>query len=72
MSSLLSMKVSSLMVHHERAEMAESKVETAFQTLQHLHNESQEELTALASELQNKAQMVLDLEVHNRCLREEV
>uniref|UniRef100_A0A7N0TUW7 NAB domain-containing protein n=1 Tax=Kalanchoe fedtschenkoi TaxID=63787 RepID=A0A7N0TUW7_KALFE len=48
------------------------EAETAFQTLQHLHNESQEELTALASELQNKAQMVLDLEVHNRCLQEEV
>ncbi|CAM8886737.1 unnamed protein product [Rhodiola kirilowii] len=48
------------------------EAETAFQTLQHLHNESQEELTALESELRNRAQMVLDLELQNRCLQEEL
>uniref|UniRef100_A0A7N0TM12 NAB domain-containing protein n=1 Tax=Kalanchoe fedtschenkoi TaxID=63787 RepID=A0A7N0TM12_KALFE len=48
------------------------EAETAFQTLQHLHNESQEELAALAAELQNRDQMVLDLESHNHCLQEEV
>ncbi|CAM8890349.1 unnamed protein product [Rhodiola kirilowii] len=57
-------------VQEERLRFVEA--ETAFQTLQHLHNESQVELTALASELQNKAQTVWDLEVHNNCLQEEV
>ncbi|XP_022771138.1 protein NETWORKED 1D-like isoform X2 [Durio zibethinus] len=48
------------------------EAETAFQTLQHLHSQSQEELTALAMELQNRAQILQDIETHNQGLKDEL
>ncbi|KAJ0053196.1 hypothetical protein Pint_03266 [Pistacia integerrima] len=57
-------------IQEERLRFMEA--ETAFQTLQHLHSQSQEELRSLAAELQNRAQILKDMESHNQCLREEV
>ncbi|XP_042042876.1 protein NETWORKED 1D-like [Salvia splendens] len=46
--------------------------ETAFQTLQHLHAQTQEELRAMASELQNQAQLLKVAETQNHSLQDEV
>ncbi|CAA7056133.1 unnamed protein product [Microthlaspi erraticum] len=48
------------------------EAETPFQTLQQLHSQSQEELSALALELQNRSQILKDMEVRNNGLQEEV
>ncbi|TMW95738.1 hypothetical protein EJD97_008419 [Solanum chilense] len=57
-------------VQEERLRFVEA--ETAFQTLQHLHAKAQEEMRALASELQNRLQVLKDLETHNQTLLGEV
>lgn len=48
------------------------EAETAFQTLQQLHSQSQEELSSLALELQNRSQILQDMEARNIGLQEEV
>ncbi|CAH8250986.1 unnamed protein product [Arabidopsis lyrata] len=48
------------------------EAETAFQTLQQLHSQSQEELSTLALELQNRSQILKDMEARNNVLQEEV
>ncbi|CDY37441.1 BnaC08g45790D [Brassica napus] len=48
------------------------EAETAFQTLQHLHSQSQEELSTLALELQKRSQILKDMESRNNGLQEEV
>ncbi|RID40091.1 hypothetical protein BRARA_J00159 [Brassica rapa] len=48
------------------------EAETAFQTLQQFHSQSQEELNTLALELQNRSQFLKDLEARNSGLLEEV
>ncbi|KAF3665011.1 Protein NETWORKED 1C [Capsicum annuum] len=57
-------------VQEERLRFVEA--ETAFQTLQHLHAKAQEEMRSLASELQNRLQVLRDLETHNQTLQGEV
>ncbi|KAA3468932.1 protein NETWORKED 1D-like [Gossypium australe] len=48
------------------------EAETAFQTLQHLHSQSQEELRAMAAEIQNRAQILQDIETRNHALEDEL
>ncbi|RID43310.1 hypothetical protein BRARA_I00178 [Brassica rapa] len=48
------------------------EAETAFQTLQQLHSQSQEELNNLAAELRGKSQIINNLEVRNNELHEEI
>ncbi|KAK9282219.1 hypothetical protein L1049_005133 [Liquidambar formosana] len=48
------------------------EAESAFQTLQHLHSQSQEDLRSLAAELQNRAQILKEMEDHNQGLHDEV
>lgn len=48
------------------------EAETAFQTLQHLHSQSQEELRSLAADFHNRAQVVKEMETHNQGLEDEV
>uniref|UniRef100_A0A6N2MRS2 NAB domain-containing protein n=2 Tax=Salix viminalis TaxID=40686 RepID=A0A6N2MRS2_SALVM len=48
------------------------EAETAFQTLQHLHSQSQEELRSMAAQLQNRALILEDLEARNQSLKDEV
>ncbi|KAG8486838.1 hypothetical protein CXB51_020284 [Gossypium anomalum] len=48
------------------------EAETAFQTLQHLHSQSQEELRAMAAEIQNRAQILRDIETRNHGLEDEL
>ncbi|KAJ7006188.1 protein NETWORKED 1D-like [Populus alba x Populus x berolinensis] len=48
------------------------EAETAFQTLQHLHSQSQEELRSVVAQLQNRAQILEDLEARNQSLKDEV
>ncbi|KAE8681716.1 hypothetical protein F3Y22_tig00111310pilonHSYRG00055 [Hibiscus syriacus] len=48
---------------HTRRRMRFMEAETAFQTLQHLHSQSQEELRSLAMELQNRTQILQDFEL---------
>ncbi|PON94954.1 Protein Networked (NET), actin-binding (NAB) domain containing protein [Trema orientale] len=57
-------------VQEERMRFVEA--ETAFQTLQHLHSQSQEELRALVAELQNRAEILKDMETRKQGLEEEV
>ncbi|OMP05094.1 Prefoldin [Corchorus olitorius] len=57
-------------IQEERLRFVEA--ETAFQTLQHLHSQSQEELRSLGAELQNRAQILQDIETHKQCLEDEV
>ncbi|KAL5796654.1 hypothetical protein ACOSQ2_001474 [Xanthoceras sorbifolium] len=57
-------------IQEERLRFMEA--ETAFQTLQHLHSQSQEELRSLAAELQNRAHILKDMETRNQCLQDEV
>ncbi|GER24858.1 kinase interacting (KIP1-like) family protein [Striga asiatica] len=56
-------------VQEERLRFVEA--ETAFQTLQHLHAQTQEELRATASELHNRAQLLKAAESQNRDLQDE-
>ncbi|KAG9142740.1 hypothetical protein Leryth_005498 [Lithospermum erythrorhizon] len=46
--------------------------ETAFQTLQHLHAQTQEELRSLTTELQTRVKILKDVEVRNQYLQNEV
>lgn len=48
------------------------KAETAFQTLQHLHTQSQEELRSLTAELHNKAEILKNVESCKLTLQDEV
>ncbi|CAH2071916.1 unnamed protein product [Thlaspi arvense] len=48
------------------------EAETAFQTLQQLHSQSQEELNILAVELQTRSQIMNDMEIRNSELHEEI
>ncbi|KAK7270284.1 hypothetical protein RIF29_23313 [Crotalaria pallida] len=48
------------------------EAETAFQTLQHLHSQSQEELRSLASDLHSKAEILDNVESHKHALENEV
>lgn len=57
-------------VQEERMRFMEA--ETAFQTLQHLHSQSQEELRSLVAELQNRAEVLKDLETRKQALENEV
>ncbi|KAJ6336031.1 hypothetical protein OIU78_012603 [Salix suchowensis] len=57
-------------VQEERLRFMEA--ETAFQTLQHLHSQSQEELRSMAAQLQNRAQILEDLEARNHGLKDDV
>ncbi|XP_052187950.1 protein NETWORKED 1D-like [Diospyros lotus] len=56
----------------QEEQMRYMEAETAFQTLQHLHAQTQEELRSLALELQNRAQLFRDVENHNQSLQDEV
>ncbi|KAE8692069.1 Protein NETWORKED 1C [Hibiscus syriacus] len=57
-------------IQEERLRFMEA--ETAFQTLQHLHSQSQEELRFLAMELQNRTQILQDFETRNQGLEDEL
>ncbi|XP_042047034.1 protein NETWORKED 1D-like [Salvia splendens] len=57
-------------VQEERLRFVDA--ETAFQTLQHLHAQTQEELRTMASELQNRAQLLKVAETQNHTLQDEV
>nr|GLL33161.1 protein NETWORKED 1D-like [Ipomoea trifida] len=57
-------------VQEERLRFVE--VEIAFQTLQDVHWQAQEELRSLASELQNRVQLLKDLQTDNQRLNDEV
>ncbi|CAN6853203.1 unnamed protein product [Brassica oleracea] len=48
------------------------EAETAFQTLQQLHSQSQEELNNLAAELRTESQIINDLEMRNNEMHEEI
>ncbi|KGN44784.1 protein NETWORKED 1D [Cucumis sativus] len=48
------------------------EAETAFQTLQDLHSQTEEELRSLAAELQNRSQILKNLEIQNQTLIAEV
>ncbi|KAF5738858.1 putative Kinase interacting (KIP1-like) family protein [Tripterygium wilfordii] len=57
-------------LQEERLRFVEA--ETAFQTLQHLHSQSQEELRSVAGELQSRAQILKEMEALNQRLQDEV
>lgn len=57
-------------IQEERLRFVEA--ETAFQTLQQLHSQSQEELRSLAGELQNRAQILREIETRNQVLEGEI
>ncbi|XP_020236241.1 protein NETWORKED 1D [Cajanus cajan] len=57
-------------VQEERLRFIEA--ETAFQTLQNLHSQSQEELRSLATELHGKTEILENMESHKRTLEDEV
>ncbi|KAK8711602.1 hypothetical protein V6N13_146880 [Hibiscus sabdariffa] len=57
-------------IQEERMRFMEA--ETAFQTLQHLHSQSQEELRSLAMELQNRTQILQDFQTRNQGLEDEL
>ncbi|KAL2510722.1 Protein NETWORKED 1D [Abeliophyllum distichum] len=57
-------------IQEERLRFVEA--ETAFQTLQHLHAQTQEELRSLTSELQRRAEFSKTVESHNQSLQDEV
>ncbi|KAK8565378.1 hypothetical protein V6N12_058941 [Hibiscus sabdariffa] len=57
-------------IQEERLRFMEA--ETAFQTLQHLHSQSQEELRSVAMELQNRTQILQDFETRNLGLEDEL
>ncbi|KAI3439407.1 NAB domain-containing protein [Psidium guajava] len=49
-----------------------SEVQTSFQNLQNFHFESQEQLRSLAMKLQEKTQLLEDMELHNKGLKDEI
>ncbi|PNY06716.1 kinase interacting (KIP1-like) family protein [Trifolium pratense] len=57
-------------IQEERLRFIEA--ETAFQTLQNLHAQSQEELRSLASEHHNKLEILETMESHKQALEDEV
>lgn len=57
-------------IQEERLRFMEA--ETAFQTLQHLHSQSQEELRSLVAELQNRDLILKDMEARSQGLDDEV
>ncbi|KAG6383952.1 hypothetical protein SASPL_156260 [Salvia splendens] len=57
-------------VQEERLRFVDA--ETAFQTLQHLHAHTQEELRSMASEMQNRVQLLKVSETQNQSLQDEV
>ncbi|KAL8259100.1 hypothetical protein R6Q59_027053 [Mikania micrantha] len=57
-------------IQEERIRFVEA--ETAFQTLQQLHAQSQEELRSMAGELQNRAQILREIEARNEVLEGEI
>ncbi|KAJ0509846.1 putative protein Networked (NET), actin-binding (NAB) [Helianthus annuus] len=57
-------------IQEERIRFVEA--ETAFQTLQQIHEQSQEELRSMAGELQNWAQVLRDIEARNEVLEGEI
>nr|GMD66845.1 protein NETWORKED 1D-like [Ipomoea batatas] len=57
-------------IQEERLRFVEA--ETAFQTLQHLHAQVQEELRSLTAELQNRVQLFRELETNNQTLQDEI
>ncbi|KAJ0625585.1 putative protein Networked (NET), actin-binding (NAB) [Helianthus annuus] len=57
-------------IQEERLRFVEA--ETAFQTLQQLHAQSQEELRSMAGELQNRAQILREIETRNEVLEQEI
>ncbi|TYH57301.1 hypothetical protein ES332_D08G080000v1 [Gossypium tomentosum] len=57
-------------LQEERLRFMEAEI--AFQTLQHLHSQSQEELRSLAMELENRAQILQVTETCKRNLEEEL
>ncbi|XP_027364124.1 protein NETWORKED 1D-like [Abrus precatorius] len=57
-------------IQEERLRFIEA--ETAFQTLQHLHSQSQEELRSLAAELHSKVEILGNVESHKQALEDEV
>ncbi|KAB1203326.1 hypothetical protein CJ030_MR8G012808 [Morella rubra] len=57
-------------IQEERLRFLEA--ETAFQTLQCLRSQSQEELRSLAAELQNRTQVLKDMETFSQGLEDEV
>ncbi|XP_073148561.1 protein NETWORKED 1D-like [Henckelia pumila] len=57
-------------LQEERLRFVEA--ETAFQTLQHLHAQTQEELRSMASELHKRAQLLDVSQTHNQSLQDEV
>ncbi|CAK9136186.1 unnamed protein product [Ilex paraguariensis] len=48
------------------------EAETAFQTLQLLYSQAKDELRSLTSELQNRSQILRDMETHNQSLQDEI
>ncbi|KAI9116225.1 hypothetical protein K1719_013155 [Acacia pycnantha] len=57
-------------IQEERLRFVEA--ETAFQTLQNLHSQSQEELRSIAAELHHKAELLENVEFHKQALEDEV
>ncbi|KAI3829697.1 hypothetical protein L1987_03825 [Smallanthus sonchifolius] len=57
-------------IQEERIRFVEA--ETAFHTLQQLHTQSQEELRSMAGELQNRAQILREIEARNEVLEGEI
>ncbi|KAK7336779.1 hypothetical protein VNO77_17327 [Canavalia gladiata] len=57
-------------IQEERLRFIEA--ETAFQTLQNLHSQSQEELRSFATQLHNKAEILEDMESRKQALEDEV
>ncbi|XP_047329653.1 protein NETWORKED 1D [Impatiens glandulifera] len=57
-------------LQEERIRFVEA--ETAFQTLQHLHSKTQEEMRYVSLELQNKLRLLSDFETQNESLRDDV
>ncbi|KAK9057332.1 hypothetical protein SSX86_022167 [Deinandra increscens subsp. villosa] len=57
-------------IQEERLRFVEA--ETAFQTLQQLHIQSQEELRSMAGELQNRAHILREIESRNEVLEGEI
>ncbi|KEH23808.1 kinase interacting (KIP1-like) family protein [Medicago truncatula] len=57
-------------IQEERLRFIEA--ETAFQTLQNVHSQSQDELRSLAAELHNKAEILETMESHKQSLEDEV
>ncbi|TKY62423.1 NETWORKED 1D [Spatholobus suberectus] len=57
-------------IQEERLRFIEA--ETAFQTLQNLHSQSQEELRSLATKFQSKVEILENMESHKQALKDEV